>query len=83
MHIYNFLLRKNGYETEEYAYLLFYHPDTVNEKGDVIFNTNLVRIDVNVDRAAEIFKTAVELLRQDMPPPATDCEFCRWHEERF
>src|SRR3989338_1814191 len=24
--IYNFLLRKNGYETEDYAYLLFYHP---------------------------------------------------------
>ncbi|MFH1638386.1 MAG: PD-(D/E)XK nuclease family protein, partial [Candidatus Woesearchaeota archaeon] len=24
--IYNLLLRKNGYDTEDYAYLLFYHP---------------------------------------------------------
>src|SRR3989338_10949660 len=34
--IYNFLLRKNGYETEDYAYLLFYHPNKVTEDGDVV-----------------------------------------------
>lgn len=38
--IYNFLLRKNDYETEDYAYLIFYHPDKVNEDGSVIFNTD-------------------------------------------
>src|SRR3989338_8950191 len=35
--IYNLLLRKSDYETEDYAYLLFYNPDKVNENGDVVF----------------------------------------------
>ena len=37
MDIYTFLLQKNGYETEDYAYLLFYHPSSVNEDGSVVF----------------------------------------------
>ena len=32
---YNFLLRKNGYETEDYAFLLFYVPSKVLETGEV------------------------------------------------
>ncbi|MBD3259506.1 hypothetical protein GF371_02635, partial [Candidatus Woesearchaeota archaeon] len=33
MDIYNYLLRKNGYKTEEYSYLLFYHPKLVHANG--------------------------------------------------
>ena len=53
--IYNFLLRKNGYETEDYAYLLFYHPDKVTKKGDVVFNTDLVKMKISVKNAENIF----------------------------
>src|SRR3989338_381237 len=56
MDIYNFLLRKNGYETEDYAYLLFYHPDKVNGNGDVVFHTNLVRMDISIKNAERIFE---------------------------
>lgn len=31
--LYNFLLKKNGYETEDYAFLLFYVPKEVLETG--------------------------------------------------
>ena len=40
---YNFLLRKNGYETEDYAFLLFYYPKEVMETGEVIFDSLLAR----------------------------------------
>lgn len=76
--IYNFLLRKNNYKTEDYAYLLFYHPEKVNENGDIIFNTDLVRMNVNVKNAEKIFKEALKVLEGDMPKAAEDCEFCRW-----
>ncbi|MEK6952713.1 MAG: PD-(D/E)XK nuclease family protein, partial [Nanoarchaeota archaeon] len=49
--IYNFLLRKNGYITEDYAFLLFYHPKEVKETGEVIFNTDLKKMHVNVKNA--------------------------------
>ena len=49
--IYNFLLRKNGFLTEDYAYLLFYHPDKVTETGEVLFHTDLVRLEISTKNA--------------------------------
>ncbi len=41
---YNFLLRKNDYETAEYGFLLFYMPKEVTETGEVIFDTELIKV---------------------------------------
>ena len=79
--IYNFLLRKNKYETADYAYLLFYHPKEVNKEGNVIFNTDLIRMKVNINNAENIWKEALELLEQEMPKPGKDCQFCKWAEK--
>jgi CRISPR/Cas system-associated exonuclease Cas4 (RecB family) len=76
--VYNFLLRKNGYETEDYAYLLFYHPDKVNENGDFVFHTDLVRMDISVKNAERIFNEAVKVLEGNMPEPSDNCQFCEW-----
>ena len=81
MDIYNFLLRKNGYETEDYTYLLFYHPHKVLTDGHVCFNTDLVKIKVNIKNAETIFKTAIRVLDEDCPKPNLECGFCKWVEE--
>ncbi len=78
MDIYNLLLRKNGYETEDYAYLLFYHPDKVDEKGDVIFNTDLVEMKISIKNAENIFKEALRVLEGKIPKAAEECNYCRW-----
>ena len=71
--IYNFLLRKNGYETEDYAFLLFYYPKDVLKNGDVVFEKELVKRKIDVDNAEKIWKRAIELLNGDCP---TEC--CEW-----
>lgn len=76
--IYNFLLRKNGHETEDYAYLLFYHPNKVNENGGVVFHTDLVRMKVDVHNAEKIMKDALQILKADIPAASDECEWCRW-----
>ena len=76
--IYNFLLRKNGNETENFAYLLFYHPNKVNENGDVVFHTDLVKMKIDIKNAERIFKEAVETLEGEMPKPSEGCKFCGW-----
>jgi len=76
--LYNFLLRKNGFETEDYAYLLFYHPEKVNEKGDVIFHTDLIKMNISTKNAEEILKNALKTLKEKMPKPAEGCEYCKW-----
>jgi len=72
--IYNFLLRKAGYDTEDYAFLLFYVPKEVAETGEVIFDTSLVKMKINVKNAENIFKKAIKLLNSDCPQD--NCEWC-------
>jgi hypothetical protein len=81
MDIYNFLLRKNGYETEDYTYLLFYHPNKVHENGDVDFHADLIKIKVNIDNAKKIFKKAVDVLEEELPKASEECEYCKWADK--
>lgn len=76
--IYNFLLKENGYKTEDYAYLLFYHPKTVTESGNVVFNTDLVKMKVSTENAENIINKALKILKGNMPKPAEKCQFCKW-----
>lgn len=78
MNIYNFLLRKNKYKTENYAYLLFYHPNKVDSDGDVLFNTDLVKMNVNVKDAEKLFGKALKVLSEEIPEAAEECGFCEW-----
>jgi len=72
--VYNFLLRKNGYKTEDYFFLLFYVPKEVMATGEVIFDTELVKMKVDVDMAEEVWKKAIKLLNG--PCPKKICEWC-------
>ena len=75
--IYNFLLHKNGYETEDYSFLLFYHPKKVLETGEAVFNTDLKKMKVNVKNAEKIFNNALKLLNSSCPKKS-----CVWCEGR-
>jgi len=72
--IYNFLLRKKGYETEDYYFLLFYFPKEVMATGEVIFDTELVKMKVDVNMAEKVWKSAIKLLNSDCP--VKSCEWC-------
>ena len=78
MNIYNFLLRKNKYKTENYAYLLFYHPNKVDSDGDVLFNTDLVKVKVSVSDADKLFRKALKVLYGEIPEAGEECGFCEW-----
>jgi 5-methylcytosine-specific restriction endonuclease McrBC regulatory subunit McrC len=74
MDIYNFLLRKEGYKTEDYSYLLFYYPKEVTDTGEVIFDTKLIKIKTRVKRGEKIFRDAIKLLGGNCPKKI--CEWC-------
>ena len=72
--IYNFLLRKAGYQTEDYSFLLFYVPKEVLETGEVIFDTTLKKMKVDVKNAEKIWEKALDLLEKECPEKT--CEWC-------
>jgi hypothetical protein len=78
MDLYNYLLRKNGYETADYAYLLFYHPKRVTATGEVVFHTDLVRMETDVKHAEKVFRDAMKCLEGDEPKVTKGCEWCGW-----
>ncbi|MCD4771459.1 PD-(D/E)XK nuclease family protein [archaeon] len=71
---YNFLLRKNGYETEDYGFLLFYIPKEVTVTGEVVFDTELVKMRTDVESAENIWLNAIKLLNSECPQDT--CEWC-------
>ena len=83
MNVYNFLLRKNGYETEDYSYLLFYMPEKVIETGEFVFNTELVKMETHVKHAENLFQKAIKVLNGKMPAINKECGFCGWGSEKF
>jgi hypothetical protein len=72
--VYNFLLRKNGYKTEDFFFLLFYIPNEVMATGELIFDTELVKMKVDVKMAEDMWKKALKLLDGDCPKKC--CEWC-------
>jgi len=72
--IYNFLLKKNGYQIEDYAFLLFYIPSRVVKTGEVIFDTTLKKMRINIKNAEYLWKEAIKLLNSDCPKKS--CEWC-------
>ncbi len=81
MDFYNFLLRKNNYDTEDFAFLLYYYPNKVMRTGEIIFDTKLVKITTDVENASNILKEAIELLQSThIPPKDKNCRFCSYKE---
>lgn len=74
LNVYNFLLRKNGYSTEDYGFLLFYVPDEVMATGEIIFDTTLVKMKVDVGMAEKVWKRAIKLLNNRCP--VKTCIWC-------
>ena len=78
--IYTFLLHKNNYTVEDHAYVLFYYPKGVNWRGDVWFHKELHQVPISLSHAEQLFKNALDILKQDLPPPSAKCEFCQWRK---
>ncbi len=77
--VYSFLLMMNGHEIEDYAFLLFYVPKEVLETGEIVFDTVLKKIKIDIKNAGELWKDALKLLNGHCP--SKECsEGCKWCE---
>jgi len=75
--IYDFLLDKNGYPTEDYGFLLFYVPKKVEKDGAIAFETTLKKMKTDKRHALGLFNSAIRLLEESCPK-ASECDWCRY-----
>ena len=78
LEMYNFLLRKNGKKTENYGYILYYHPLEVQNSAKVKFNVVPVKISLDIKNAESEIRKALSLLKKKIPKPSKDCGYCDW-----
>jgi hypothetical protein len=80
--IYDYLLRKNGFDTNSKGYLAFYIVNKENGFEDKLpFKKELHEIDTDPSDVPKLFEDAVKFLRQDKTPlHSPDCGFGHWHK---
>jgi len=80
MDIYNFLLQKNNFPTEDKAVLIYYFPDNLQTllHNGISLNCKVVQVKTNASHAEELLNEACTILDGPMPDSNIDCEFCNW-----
>ncbi len=76
--IYNMLLRRNGYATSDYGYLLFLYPMDIVAGERILFRTEVAKVGTDIKAAEELFARAIALLAGGLPEPSPSCGFCSW-----
>ncbi len=75
---YALLLESNGLKTAGYGFLIYYSPKGISEKGEVLFETQTIKIATDSKRAQQIFRNACKSLQDPQPEAGLDCEYCGW-----
>ncbi len=78
LNCYGLLLRENHMKPAGHAFLIYYIPKDVAEKGMVRFDIVPKRVEIDPDEALATFKKAQELINGPMPEAHTECEYCLW-----
>jgi hypothetical protein len=73
---YCLILEASGYKTKGLAYLAYYWPLEVEERGMVRFHVEPIKIETSLEPAKKIFTDAVNLLSANIPPASPKCEYC-------
>ena len=76
---YALMLEANQMPVAGYAYLLYYSPKSVSENGQVLFEVQPIKVEVQTDRARKTVRDAAELIKTELLPPLNPmCEYCVW-----
>lgn len=79
---YALLLQASGYQTADFAYLVYYFPEGVEAERLFRFHSEVVKLLVDPERAKRIFERAVKTLRGPLPKHHSECEYCSWGRDQ-
>lgn len=77
---YALMVEANGMKILGHGFLLYYSPKIVEDCGKVIFEIQPIKIEVDPERAKELFRKAIAILNEPAPKASMTCEYCSWLE---
>lgn len=81
LNLYSLMLAANDYDVSDHAYLLYYHPEEMNDDGNFVFDATVKKVPVSIERAKTTVKKAKTVLDKSVPSASDDCEFCEWNQK--
>ncbi len=78
---YGLMLEENGYPVKDFAYLVYYYPDIVQESGIIKFNIKPIKIDIDINKARKLLEEVVNFLKGPVPKHHSQCEYCSWNSQ--
>lgn len=77
---YGLLLEVNGFPAGAQAYLVYYYPGAVEEKGRVRFNITVTTLAIQPARAREAVAAAAAALAGPLPERTAGCDYCQYED---
>jgi len=82
MDTYGLMLEASGYPTNGTGWLLYFFPVKIDDIGLFKFETELVKIPLDLDNAKNTLARAIETMGMTTPPaPKIDCPYCVFYDE--
>ena len=83
--MYQWLLKKNGFEVVPEGYLLYYNgkKDAPMFNQKIEFDVHLIKLDCSTDWVEQAILNAKSTLEGDMPKSSPRCENCNYLKERW
>ncbi|MBI2451635.1 PD-(D/E)XK nuclease family protein [Candidatus Pacearchaeota archaeon] len=75
---YTFLLETNGYKTENFGYLAYYHPEQCELHNGMDVQVTIIKVKTDPERVRKVLKKASEILNGKLPRVNGACEYCKW-----
>lgn len=79
---YCLMLEARGFKTRQTAYLVYYWPLEVRERGMVRFEVTPYKIDTDIESAKQTVISAAKTLTSGIPEPGLRCEYCSFASHR-
>lgn len=77
--LYALMFEHHKHPVTEYGYLLFFYPKSYS-KGNAEFVTELIKMDVDPNRALELLKKVYEIVSGNTPNAHSECQYCKYLE---
>jgi CRISPR/Cas system-associated exonuclease Cas4 (RecB family) len=81
MDVYSYLLKMNGYKTQNKAYLAYYCPYDCDVHEGIGTDCKVIEVKTDLERTKKLLKKAEDILEGDIPEPSEGCEFCKWVDQ--
>jgi len=82
LEFYSYILRKCGYPTEDFGYILFKFIGNGDEDGKFKLGHELIKVELDINGIEKIIDKARKVLKRKNPPKGR-CVFCSSHKQRY